>query len=108
MLDKGRLFLIAVVLVLGFGLWMKVGAAGGAGNKVVASEIQGTIPPVVVNNGRLTSATRSAIDNSTATYAGEMRLCTDCGAAGGRGTVCVSTQATGFHGFVLSTGTICI
>jgi len=58
-------------------------------------------------NIAISSGTQSEIDNSTATDVGRLKYCTNCAANGGSGTICVSTQTTGFHGFVLSTGTIC-
>lgn len=56
---------------------------------------------------QLPSKTKTQIDTSTPTVVGQVVLCSDCAAAGGAGTVCLSTAITGSHSFVLSTGTIC-
>jgi hypothetical protein len=58
-------------------------------------------------NIAISSGTQAQIDNSTATEVGRLKFCSNCGGGGGSGTICVSTQTTGFHGFVLSTGTLC-
>lgn len=58
----------------------------------------------------IASGTVTEINTSTAPTVGYLRFCTNCGAAGGAGTICVSTttNAPGVGSdFVLSTGTIC-
>lgn len=44
---------------------------------------------------------------STSTKAGQLIYCSNCGASGGAGTICVSTGTSGYNPFVLSTGTVC-
>lgn len=57
------------------------------------------------------SKTKAQIATSTPTVVGQVVYCSDCAAAGGAGTLCISTATTGGIGggsyFVLSTGTVC-
>lgn len=55
----------------------------------------------------IASGTVTEIMNSTAPTVGYLRYCTNCGAAGGAGTICISTGAVAAYQFVLSTGTQC-
>jgi hypothetical protein len=38
---------------------------------------------------------------------GQLIFCSNCTAAGGQGTICISTGTTATYQFVLSTGTAC-
>lgn len=56
----------------------------------------------------LSSMTIAQINATTPTVVGQMVFCGDCTAAGGKGTICISTEAaTAQVGFTLSTGTVC-
>lgn len=52
------------------------------------------------------SLTAAQVITSTSTAAGELIFCSNCGGAGGAGTLCIST-GTAANAFVLSTGTVC-
>jgi len=55
----------------------------------------------------LWNMTISAINSLIASTTGQMVFCSNCTAAGGKGTICVSTGSTTTSQFVLSTGTVC-
>lgn len=55
----------------------------------------------------ISSGTAKDIMDSTAPSVGYQRYCTNCKAAGNAGTVCTSTGAAVWSGFVLSTGSRC-
>lgn len=60
-----------------------------------------------IANIAISSATVTAIMNSTATVIGRERWCYNCTANGGAGTMCYSTGTTNAFSYVLSTGTPC-
>ena len=55
----------------------------------------------------LWSQTVAQIKALTSTTTGQVLFCSDCGAAGGKGTICVSTGTVNPYAWVLSTGTVC-
>lgn len=86
-----KLFLIALALTIPLAAWSVTTQAQKLG--VISASIK--------------SQTVAQITTSTSTAVGELVFCTNCGSAGGAGTICVSTGAATAGAFVLSTGTTC-
>lgn len=111
------------------GSWMTPGTCGADGNILQVSGSNCTVvnSTNVVLPGTLTATagnvvlatttfayqnrTLAQISASTPSYVGAPVWCTNCAAAGGKGTLCISTTTVSpgaGNDFVLSTGTVCI
>lgn len=84
-----KLLIASIVLFAGYTSWA-----------VTQAQYLGVV------SASLKNLTAAQVILSTSTAKGEIIFCSDCGASGGAGTLCVST-ATAVNSFVLSTGTVC-
>lgn len=91
-----------VLLLIAFVIGWQIAVQAAAGNKVVASEVQGTLPQAVVNASvsqgptSLYSVAKATLRTVTPTVAGQLVYCSDCFNAWGATCISSGTQQGAF------------
>lgn len=94
-------------ILVAIGLFLALGSSGFCASQPQSLGVVTASTTTFTGGVALWSQTAAQIAALTSTTTGQMVYCSNCGSAGGNGTMCISTGTTAVYQFVLSTGTAC-